>query len=121
MKKTIKASNINLTNDVSDYIDKKLAALEKFIDSSDESALCDVIVGRTTKHHRTGDIFRAEFNLHIAGKYFNAISEKDSIFAALDEVKDEMAQELRVYKTKKVTLIKRGSSWIKKMLRRPED
>ncbi|MCK5059733.1 MAG: ribosome-associated translation inhibitor RaiA [Candidatus Pacebacteria bacterium] len=119
MKKTIKATSIDLTNELSAYIEKKLGGLEKFINSQDESVFCDVEVARTTMHHKTGDIFRAEFHLHMAGKYLNAVSEKDSIFAALDEVKDEMAHELTAYKTKKNTLLKKGSVWIKKMLRRP--
>ena len=121
MKKTVKATNIGLTDELSDYIEKKLEGLEKFINPQDESVLCNVEVAQTTKHHRTGDIFRAEFHLHVAGKYLNAVSEKDSIFAALDEVKDEMTRELEVYKTKKNTLLKKGSAWIKRMLQRSPD
>ena len=100
-----------------EYIDKKLAGVEKFIDPSDTSVMCDVEVARTTSHHRTGDVFKAEFHIHVAGKYLTAVSEKDNIYAALDEVKDEISHSLKAYKTKKDTLLRRGSAKIKNLLK----
>ena len=117
MKTNIKATNITLTSELRDYIDKKLAGVEKFLDPNDTSIMCDVEVARTTSHHKTGEIFRAEFHIHIAGKYFTAVSEKDNINAALDEVKDEIIHSLKSYKTKKDTLFKRGSAKIKSILK----
>ena len=78
--------------------------------------MCDVELARTTAHHQTGDIFRAEIHLHVAGKYLNAVSEEAAIFAAIDDAKDEMARSLKAYKTKRVTLLKKGSTQIKAML-----
>ncbi|MEK7180408.1 MAG: ribosome-associated translation inhibitor RaiA [Patescibacteria group bacterium] len=117
MKTNTKATNIILTSELRDYIDKKLAGVEKFLDPNDTSIMCDVEVARTTAHHKAGEIFRAEFHIHIAGKYLTAVSEKDNINAALDEVKDEIIHSLKSYKTKKDTLFKRGSAKIKNILK----
>lgn len=107
-----------LDDKLREYIEKKLAGVGKFIAAEDTSVMCDVEVARTTAHHRTGDIFKAEFHIHIAGKYLTAVSEKDNIYAALDEVKDEISHSLKAHKTKKNTLLRRGSAKIKDILRR---
>ena len=70
----VKATNIKLTPDISDYIDKRFNSFEKFIASKDTSVLLNVEVGKTTGHHQSGDIFRAEINLHISGNDFRCCS-----------------------------------------------
>ena len=78
-RKNIKATNIELTQEISDYLDKRLQSIEKLIDPNDTSAIFDVEVGKTTNHHQTGSIFRAEINLHIALKQFRATSEEETL------------------------------------------
>ena len=106
-----------ITADIKDYLYKKLAHLEKFLDSTDESILCEVELGKTTRHHRGGDVFRTEINLHIAGKNLRAVSETDELFASIDTAKDEMARELQLNKDKKVSLLKRSGAQIKNILK----
>jgi len=108
---------MQITPDIKDYLYKKLAHIEKFLDPSDESAMCDVELGKTTNHHNNGDVFRTEINLHIAGKNLRAVSEKDELFASIDIAKDEMVRELQMNKDKKVSLLKRGGAQIKNMLK----
>lgn len=117
MKSKIQATNIELTEAIANYVDKKFSAFDKFVDPSDESAICDIEVGKTTDHHRSGDIFRAEVNLHIAGKDLYAAAKKDDLYAAIDEVKDEMVRLLKSHKGKEITLARRGAAKIKSMLR----
>jgi ribosomal subunit interface protein len=112
-----KGTNMQITGDIKDYLYKKLAHIEKFIDQADESAMCDVELGKTTNHHNNGDVFRTEINLHIAGKNLRAVSEKDDLFASIDIAKDEMVRELQMNKDKKVSLLKRGGAQIKNMIK----
>ena len=109
--------NMQITEGIKDYLYKKLAHLEKFIDSADQSVLCEVELGKTTQHHKTGDVFRTEINLHIAGKNLRAVSETDELFASIDMAKDEMVRELQVNKDKKVSLIKRSGAKIKSLIK----
>ena len=117
MKINEKGTNMQITEEIKDYLYKKLAHLDKFVDSQDESIMCDVELGKTTNHHKKGNIFRTEINLHIAGKNLRAVSEMDELFASIDIAKDEMTRELNFNKDKRVTLVKKGGEKIKKMIK----
>jgi putative sigma-54 modulation protein len=116
MKTNVKATNITLTPSISEYIDKKFGVLEKFFDGNGET-LVNVEVGRTTMHHKSGDIFRAEIQIVFGGQNYYAVSEKDDLYAAIDEVKDEMAHELSSKKKKALHLMRRGGAKIKNILK----
>lgn len=118
MRKIIKTKDLNLTDTIEDYLEKKLASLEKFLsDFNQESIIAEIEVGRTTRHHQAGDIFRAEINLSINGKLFRVESERDDLYAAIDEVRDDLEQEIRKFKTKKETIYIRGARSLKKQFR----
>lgn len=117
MRTSIKTTRLTLTSAISDYIDKKITDIKKFIAKEDESAAIHVEIEKTTAHHHAGGIFRAEINLHIAGKDLRAEATKEDLYAALDEIKDEILRELSSHKTKKRTLIKKGGRLIKSRLR----
>ena len=112
-----KGTNMQITAEIKDYLYKKLEHLEKFIDPTDESVLCEVELGKISRHHKNGDVFRTEINLHIAGKNLRAEAEKDELFASIDVAKDEMARELKANKDKKVSLLKKGGSKIKGIIK----
>lgn len=112
----IKTTNVKLTPELSEYLDKRMNALDKFIDSSDTSILCDVEVGQTTKHHQHGDIFRAEINLHTAMGNFRAESEDQTIFIAVDEVQKQIIKELRRSRGKHRARARKGSQQVKDFL-----
>jgi putative sigma-54 modulation protein len=117
MNINILAKNMELTPAIRDYVEKKVGSFDRFISASDESVICDVEVGKTTRHHKQGEYFRAEINLHIAGKNLYTVSEKDDLYAAIDEVKDEMIRSITTYNNKKTTLFRKGAWKIKNMLK----
>ena len=117
IKLNIKATSISLTPAISDYLSRKIDILEKFVDPTDTSVHANVEVGKTTGHHKLGDVYRAEINLHVAGKELRAVAERENLYAAIDAMKDEIAHELTSYKTKKFTLLKKGGQKIKSLLR----
>ena len=112
-----KGTNMKITPAIKDYLYKKLAHLEKFVEVADESALCDAELGKTSNHHKNGDVFRTEINLHIKGKNLRAVSEMDDLFASIDLAKDEMMRELQSDKDKKVSSIRRDGAKLKNNLR----
>lgn len=118
MKIILFSKNLEITSATDDYIRKKLASLEKFIkDANQEITVAEVEVGRTTRHHRSGDIFRAEINLSLNGKMFRVESEKEDLFSAIDEVRDDLEAEIKKFKNKKETIFIRGARSIKKRFR----
>ncbi len=118
MKYNIKATNIELTDEIRSHIDEKIKSISKLVDPNDTSAYADVEVGRTTKHHRSGDIFRAEINMKFAGAHIYAESRKEDIHSALDEVKNEVMRGLRKEKTKRKDEVRRDAKGLKSMFRR---
>lgn len=113
----IKTTNLTLTPEIKDYLDKKMEGLEKLIDPNDTSVSCQVELGRTSNHHKSGDIFRAEINLRKDGKQFRAVSEQDTLMASMDEAKDQIIEEFKSYKSKQTTLLRRGGAVIKNMIK----
>lgn len=112
----IKTTNITLTEAISDYTSKRLDAITQFF-KDDTTVKCDIELGRTTHHHKNGDIFRAE--IHITGKNKDhyASAEEEDLYKAIDMVRDEMLREVRTGKEKKISLLRRGGAKIKGILK----
>jgi ribosomal subunit interface protein len=117
MKINIKATNFELTDAIRDYATKKIESLESKYLEGDESVMCDIEVGKISEHHKQGDVFRAEVNIHYAHGEAYASVEKDNLYAAIDEVKDEVAKTIRRKKDRRHTLIRKGGATIKKIIK----
>jgi ribosomal subunit interface protein len=116
MKYSFKATHLEVAKDVADYIKKKLTALDRLAEHFGEAAEARVEVERM-RHHKKGDVFRAEIRVHVPGKHLNAESEGTTAFEALDKVKDEIHRELERFKERDVDNKKRGARKIKKLLK----
>lgn len=114
---TPKATNITLGPDILDYLEKKLESLSKLLDPNDQSVEASVELGKTTRHHQTGPIYRAEVNLHIAGKQLRAEAEAGDLYSAIDVVKDELAERIRDEKEKKVHFLRHGGLIVKNIMK----
>ena len=109
---------MDMTSAIESYIDEKLASIEKFaMPHTEEELLVEVEVGKTTNHHNSGDVFRAEANVRVRGKHFRATAEESDLYAAIDAVRSELVRELNSYKGKERTLVRRGAGMIKNLLR----
>ncbi|OHA27226.1 MAG: ribosomal subunit interface protein [Candidatus Taylorbacteria bacterium RIFCSPHIGHO2_02_FULL_46_13] len=117
MRITIKTTNITLTPEISDYLGKRLESLEKLTTRDNEVAIADVEIGRTSTHHHTGDIYRAEINIHIGHKSFRAVKETGDLLTSIDAAKDQMMEELRSDKDRRLSLLRRGSQHVKAIIK----
>lgn len=116
MTTNIKATNMELTSVVSDYVNKKIESINKLVNEGEEFSVY-VEVAKTTNHHKQGDHFKAEFDVLIKGEKFFAVSEKSDLFKALDDAKDEVVRRIKNNKKRKSTLFKRGAISVKKMIK----
>jgi len=74
----------------------------KFVKRFDDGLLrVHVDIGRTTKHHKHGEVYKAEINLVLPGKHLTASSEDSDVRVALVKAKKILAREIRKYKTAK--------------------
>ncbi len=114
MNINIKGTNIELTDAISQYAHKRIESFTKFLESGSHIY---VEVGKTTNHHKNGDIFKAEIEVKHRGDKFFAMAETDDLYRAIDMAKDEMVRELTTDKDRADTLFRRGARSVKKMLK----
>jgi ribosomal subunit interface protein len=112
----IKTIGISLTPSISDYVNKRLESTERFL-VNDPSADCAVEVGKSTKHHKNGDVFRAEIHIVAAHRDIYAKSEQSDLYAAIDAVRDEVMHRLTSDKGKRLSRIRRGGTVVKNMIK----
>jgi len=115
MKITVKATNIKLSPSINQYIEEKIGGLERFLKKFDPNLVeARVEVGKITRGQRKGEIFRAEINLSLNGHLLRIEETGESLQAAIDMAKDELAREIKHYKEKETTKFIRGArSWKK--------
>jgi len=118
MRHNIKATGFVMTPTIKDYVEKRVNHLEKFVNPNQkELPMCYVEIGKTTNHHKTGDLFRAEFTLYIGSKSLRVEAEKDDLYTSIDSVTEGMVEELKSFKDKKVSLIRKGGAKIKALIK----
>jgi putative sigma-54 modulation protein len=116
MKINIKATNIELTPAISAYVEKKIPAIEKYFKDIPD-AVAQVEVGKSTQHHKQGDVFRAEVHIIGSGLDHYAASERADLYVAIDDVRDEIISKAMHQKGKKEALGRRGARAVKDMLK----
>lgn len=117
MRLNLKATNITITDDVRVYLEKRLQSLDKLISLEDPSVMIDVELGRTTRHHQSGDVFFAEINIHKGKETFRSVSDRPDLQSAIDDMREEIARELSTRKGKLISLSRRGGQFAKALLK----
>ncbi len=88
---------IELTDAIKDYVDKKISGLDKFHPNIIRAI---VEVGVDNHHHQKGDIFMAECKLEIPGKDLFASKTEQTLYKAIDKVRDYLETEIKKSKAK---------------------
>ncbi len=97
----IKTTNLELTDAIRDYIEKKMEMTEKFL-SGENVISCEFEIELTTKRHQKGEIFRAEVNLSLAHDKIWTDQTSDDLYKAIDLVKDQTIDLLKKNKEKRL-------------------
>ncbi|MBI2451083.1 MAG: ribosome-associated translation inhibitor RaiA [Parcubacteria group bacterium] len=101
MKITIKTTNVVLNQALEDYIEKKIAVLDKYVPKVGYIEAW-VEIGKPSKHHKKGDVFYAEADIRLPGKILRSEAKSWDLKLAIDAVKDELQIELKKYKEVKI-------------------
>lgn len=118
IKINIKATDIELDQDLRDYVEKKVTKFGKLLQEQPDEAFVYFEVARTTMGQQQGDIYRADCSVEISGQKYYAQSEKSDIKMAVDDVKNKLFREIRNSKNKHTSFIRRGGAALKRMMRR---
>lgn len=115
MNISIKGTNIELTPALKDYAEKRMKGIVKFTDG-DADIVMDI--GKSTAHHKGGDVFEASANVVTPlGKQYHAASQKTDLYGAIDDVRSEIVREITSAKGKRDSLFKRGARRVKNILK----
>lgn len=121
MKVTIHQRNFDLTPAFRDYIEQKIVRPAEHLlgpgSRDGDLPLFDVEVERTTRHHRKGQVYRVVVNMTLGQKMIRAEVTDEDPRAACDLLEEELKREIRTYKNKSRTLVKRGARKAKGALR----
>ncbi|MES2216766.1 MAG: ribosome-associated translation inhibitor RaiA [Patescibacteria group bacterium] len=113
-----RTTNFEMTPAIEAYVEKRISSLEKFLKGASDAVICEVELGKTTNHHKSGEIFKAEINMvRPGGDQLYAVAEKEDLYSAIDVVRDEVERKIVATKEKKETLFRRGASKFKSIIR----
>jgi putative sigma-54 modulation protein len=95
---SLKSTNMDLTDAIRAYVEEKVETLRKLCEEFHPADDLQVEVGKSSRHHAKGPFYHAEMMLRVPGKEFRAESEAEDLYAAVDDVKDQMRRQLADYK-----------------------
>lgn len=101
MKLSIRGVGLDLTPSIKTYIENRLLPLSKLIEKFDEPGEAEIWceIKRTTRHHKSGNVFWAAADLRLPRKMLRAESTSDDARAAIDGIKNKLRLEIEKYKT----------------------
>ena len=102
MKLNIKTKDIELSDSLSSYANKKINVLNKLLSSYDKegSLLVDLELARTTKHHQKGDVYAVVANVEFGGNMIRADHTGENLYKGIGIVRDILKREIRKHKDK---------------------
>ncbi|MCK4539891.1 ribosome-associated translation inhibitor RaiA [Candidatus Parcubacteria bacterium] len=100
MRINIKATKIELSGPIRNYIQEKMDMLEKYLGTIAVTN-CDVEVAMDVNSQQKGEIFRAEVNLSVPGGLIRVEKTEKDLYKAIDKVKDHLVRSIKRYKEKK--------------------
>jgi ribosomal subunit interface protein len=104
---------------IEEFVAKKIALLEKHLHPYTDKGIemfFDIRVGKTTRHHKAGDIYMAEITFRAGGDVLHVKAVKNDMYAAIDAAKNELQKEMQRHKGRHIALIRRGAAKIKEIV-----
>jgi len=128
MKIVLKTTNIKL-EEAKNFLEEKINSLEKFAKDFFGEKYWNGFFGKGKPRieawveiaklpkHKKGKVFYAECQMRFPGKSIRAESEKETLEAAIEEVKDEIKRQIVQYKEKLFTQYEKGARKAKRKLK----
>lgn len=103
MKIDIKGTKLELTPSIKKYVEEKLGKIGRYLGrfAKKSDAALFVEVGRSTKHHKQGDVYYAEATMPVEGETIRVEQHSSDLRKAIDAVKDRLKISLRKFKEEK--------------------
>ena len=99
MQIKLKATKLEMTDAIRDYIQEKMDMIEKYLGSI-QVLNCDVEIEKSVGNQHKGEIFRAEANLQLPHEILRVEKTEEDMYKAIDKVKDHLELVIKKYKEK---------------------
>ncbi len=101
--------NVELADDMKEYVEEKLGILERYVEEQDENVEIKFSV-RVDNKHQSGNIFNVNATFFVKGNDFFAEENAPDFFAAVDLLQEKLERQLRKYKEEKKDGIGKGTA-----------
>ncbi|MCD6114900.1 ribosome-associated translation inhibitor RaiA [bacterium] len=123
MRINIKPVNVGLDQALIDWIYEKLGEIEKYLSDFEsgeipggkETIELNVEIGKTTRHHRKGDVFRAEAQLYLPKELIRVEATDNDLRAAIDQIKEQLYRKIKKYKRKRIIRARKWARVVKEV------
>lgn len=88
-----------MTEAIKERLEKRCAFVEKFTHGEGRVF---AEVSRTTRHHKSGDVFRCELQCEAPGMMVRAEAETTDLYKAIDLAKDDLERQIVKFKEKRM-------------------
>ncbi len=114
-----KGTNTVVSDKLQSLVEQKFSSLANFI-GDETDVKCEVEFEKESSHN-SGQIYRVEVNLWLAGDLYRVETSKENFEAAIDVVRDELDRDLSKEHDKRQTLKRKGGREIKEAVRFGEE
>ena len=126
MRVIVKTKNLELTEQLRNFVEEKFIALKKFINILKKDipekgkTLAEVFVEveKETTHHRKGQIFGAKVAVLLPGKKLMAQAKDENLNRAIIKTREELKKEIKKYKGKIIATKDRRARKMKREINR---
>ena len=98
MQVDIKATGMELTDAIRAFVQEKMDTLDAKTVRFGDVVRAEVEVGRTTAHHKTGEVYRAEVHIRLPGKVVYVEATHLDLYTAINQARKEAEREIVEYK-----------------------
>jgi ribosomal subunit interface protein len=124
----IRTKNISLNESLDAWVREKVNELKKFlgkfkneneVESGRDKIKIEVEIGKISKHHKKGEVFRAELQLFLPRKKLRAVVKNIDLRTAIIEARDQLGREIKRYKGKRLDRARKWARRVKERIRTP--
>jgi len=113
MKITIKIKNLDHSEALNDFVEKKFESIEKFVEGEKMPVEIFIEIEKETKHHKKGEIFLVKAQVILFGKNIMAEAFGDDLFVTVGKAKDELKTEIEKFGDKRIDVSRREARKVK--------
>jgi ribosomal subunit interface protein len=107
VKINIKIKNLDQSEALNDFVEKKFESLAKLVDSGEKSAEIFVEIEKDSKHHKKGEIFLVKAQVILFGTSIMAEVNGEDLFVTVGKTRDELKSEIEKFGDKRIDVSRR--------------